>query len=73
MPKRLYSDGYRSGKTTVTVSELIEWLKQFPEDTAVAYTWEGQVTPISFADTEVIEYSQYGSILGPVLLLNAET
>lgn len=60
-----------SNSQTATVAELIAKLAEYPPDMAVAYTWEGQITPVDFSEIEVMQETD--QVFGPVLLLNAET
>lgn len=61
----------QKNSTTVTVSELISKLSEYPPDMAIAYTWEGQVTPVVLSEVEVM--GETDMVFGPVLFLNAET
>lgn len=56
---------------TVKVAELIAKLEESPPETAVAYLWEGQVTPVVL--DQVFLREDNDQVHGPVLLLNAET
>lgn len=58
---------------TITVSELIEALRQYPDNLPVAYLWEGQVTPVVVSEIKVHEENSLSDVYGPVLLMNAET
>jgi hypothetical protein len=68
MPKLIKSE---PNSTTVTVSELIEYLSLYPPDTAIAYQWEGQVTPIVLDEIAIMQ--ETAKVHGPVVLMNAET
>jgi hypothetical protein len=57
--------------TTVTVAELIRKLSEYPQDMAIAYTWEGQVLPVLLEEIEVMQ--ETSKVYGPVVLMNAET
>ena len=58
------------GAETLTIKELIEVLSTFPPDMAVAYTWEGQITPVEKDAITVLNLSKH--VTTPVLLLDAE-
>ena len=58
------------GTETLTVKELIEVLSTFPADMPVAYTWEGQITPVEKDAITVLNSSKH--VTTPVLLLDAE-
>lgn len=68
MPRLIKSE---PNSTTVTVAELIAHLSLYPPDTAVAYMWEGQITPVDLHDIDV--YQETTKVFGPVVLMNAET
>lgn len=56
---------------TVKISDLIAKLSEYPPDMAVAYTWEGQITPVVLDEIKVMQ--ETSKVYGPVLLLNVET
>jgi len=56
---------------TMTVKELIDLLKNFPDDMAVVATWEGQVKEIDPLKFRVV--SEYLSpLIEPVLEIDVE-
>jgi hypothetical protein len=56
---------------TVTVGELILELQKHDPEMAVAFLWEGQITPVVLARIEVMQETD--KVHGPVLLMDAET
>lgn len=56
---------------TVTVGELIAELQKHDSEMAVAFVWEGQITPVVFHRFEVMQETD--KVYGPVLLMDAET
>ena len=68
MPKLI--KGWQDSNT-ITVAELIRKLSEYPQDMAIAYTWEGQILPVVLDEIEVMQESS--KVYGPVVLLNAET
>jgi len=57
--------------TTTTVGELIRKLSEYPQDMAIAYTWEGQILPVVLEEIEVMQ--ETNKVYGPIVLMNAET
>jgi hypothetical protein len=56
---------------TVTIAELVANLQEYPQDMAVAFTVEGQVTPVVLERMKIMQ--ETSSVYGPVLLMDAET
>jgi hypothetical protein len=57
--------------TTVTVGELMQELQKHDPEMAVAFLWEGQITPVVLHCFEVMQETD--KVHGPVLLMDAET
>lgn len=69
MMPRLLKDWKDS--STATVGELIAKLSKYPQDMAVAYTWEGQILPVVLEEISVM--GETSKVYGPIVLMNAET
>lgn len=68
MPRLIKSEPF---STTVTVAELIAKLSQYPPETAIAYLWESQITPVVLDQIEIRQETD--KVHGPVVVMNAET
>ena len=51
MPRQLQTE--RGERLTATVGELIAALQNYPPDTLVIYTWEGQSIPVDVDEIDL--------------------
>ena len=58
-----------STQLTSTVGELIEKLSNYPEDMAVAYTWEGQTLAVEHDKFYTLQENDF--LKGPTLIMDA--
>ncbi len=55
----------------MTVAELIKKLSEYPQDMAIAYTWEGQILPVVLEEIAVM--GETNKVYGPLVLMDAGT